>query len=177
MYICPIYVYRACPYLKRQRFFPSFRQNALSSLQLLYCNYFVKRYILFLVCLISPWPSDGNITCPGAVSARGNLIVKTGNKCTLGRTKYTLYIYIYVYAIYICTRSFYTSLPPTVHPSLYFVFLTLSSLSLSLTIYIYTHIYIYIYVCVCLCVYIPLCIYISMIYLLFSTINFLNNHT
>jgi len=32
---------------------------------------------------MNPWPSDGKIECPESAKARGNFIVKTGDKCSL----------------------------------------------------------------------------------------------
>ena len=43
--------------------------------------------LLYSVCIISPWPADGNITCTDAVSSRGKFLVKSGNKCFLGNTR------------------------------------------------------------------------------------------
>ena len=34
---------------------------------------------------MNPWPSDGKITCENSAKARGNYIVKTGDKCSLGK--------------------------------------------------------------------------------------------
>jgi len=34
-------------------------------------------------CIINPWPESGNITCPDSPLARGQFIVKSGNKCHL----------------------------------------------------------------------------------------------
>jgi len=38
-------------------------------------------------CLINPWPESGNITCPDSPLARGQYIVKSGNKCHLNCNK------------------------------------------------------------------------------------------
>merc|ERR1719233_957087 len=38
-------------------------------------------------CIINPWPDSGNITCPESPLARGQYIVKSGNKCHLNCNK------------------------------------------------------------------------------------------
>ena len=40
---------------------------------------------LFLGCIVTPWPADGNVTCPDSPVNRGKFFVNSGNRCQLGK--------------------------------------------------------------------------------------------
>ena len=64
-------------------------------------------YWLCLECIISPWPADGNITCPDSPVNRGKFFVNSGHRCQLGKGGNQLKTYssMAIYTLFILSHT------------------------------------------------------------------------